>query len=191
MKYMCDRRTQQRTGHNSVAISSVWNSVLYNDIILWSKVLPEKLIVAHIFNKLGHRKRKCITGLLEPVPDMNHMNTVCNLTNYCFKINNNIRLPSTPGSSKWSFHFRISDGEHVCIRHLFNSCLMFYRLILLAWIILVLPGETDNLRSVSSSKYFQAFRCVLSIRSRYIPVFAGNIYSSLNMRDRPRHSSGG
>jgi len=72
------------------------------------------------------------------VPILRQKNPVYN-SKYCFtNINSNIIFPSTPRSSTWSFPFKFSNQNFVCISHLYHACHMSCYLILIDLIILVI-----------------------------------------------------
>jgi len=60
------------------------------------------------------------------VPILSQMNPVQTLPHYFPKIRSNIIFPTTPISSKWSFPFRSSNQNILCISHLFCAWYMSY-----------------------------------------------------------------
>jgi len=62
--------------------------------------------------------------LLVPILSLSQMNPIHTFPPYFPKIHSNIILPSTSVSFAWSFPFRLSDQNAVCVSHIFHACYM-------------------------------------------------------------------
>jgi len=78
---------------------------------------------------------------LELVPLLSQKHSLHTISPYLPMIHPSIIFPSTPKSSEWSFLFRFSDQNFVCISYLFHVCYMSTHLILLYLITLIIFGE--------------------------------------------------
>ena len=107
------------TGKYKITIidPTVWSVRLFtfNRIVSFSEARSSSAsqVCPRVFWTL--RVHNCVHKRPPQVPIVSHKNPVPTLQSYCFQINFNIILPSTPRSSKWPIPFRIFHQNSSCI----------------------------------------------------------------------------